>query len=370
MAPNTVPPPVHRCWWRNAAASLSLAIAGLVVLEAFFAACGVGMEEILQPDPRFGTRHIPQKLVIWRMEGYSADRFNSTGLRDDEHPLNKPPGTFRIALLGDSATEGLQVPLRETYGKRLEQLFSTHGLNTEVINFATSGYSTGQEVLQFESEVVRYKPDLTLLLYNRGDAVENIRKPTDFRCEPRPYFYLDGRGRLQEDDAILSLYRANLQDNALLNYLRHNSCIYGVFSHANLNLSMNEPLYRKLRGVLLSPFSPRLPSAKAAPAAYPLQDGFAVTHQLIRRLSADCSASGCKLAVVAFPNVVGDSEFDRQINALRKSASDDGFSFFDLTPAFHWHRDPMSLFLKYHFSAKGHDFVARQIAEFLRQSGY
>src|ERR1700687_5059060 len=104
-------------------------------------------------------------------------------MRDVEHTIAKPAGVYRIALLGDSATEGLQVPFDATYGREIERIYAAHGIKAEVLNFGCSGYSTGQEVLQFEREVAQYKPDLSILLYNRGDSMENIRKPWDLRTE-------------------------------------------------------------------------------------------------------------------------------------------------------------------------------------------
>ena len=336
-------------------------------LELFLQAAGVGMEEIIQPDPALGTKHIPNKLVIWRMEGFSRGLFNSAGMRDADHPIAKPAGTFRIALLGDSTTEGLQVPFDATYGAQLQNLFHTRGLHTEVINFACSGYSTGQEVLQFEQQVAQYRPDLTIVLYNRGDAVENIRKPTDFSCEPRPYFYVDQNGVLQQDDRILQAYQKALQPNTVLDFLRMHSRIYGILSHANMNLSIHEPLYRKLRGWVLKPFAPRFPKLKPADAPYELQDGKTVTAALLERLADDCANAHSKLVVVAFPNVVNDPEFARQIELFAKLARKDHFGWFDLTSTFRWNPDPMSLFLQYHFSAKGHRLVAEQIADYLNK---
>lgn len=339
-----------------------LAIAGV---ETFFNFAGIGMEEILQPDAKLGTRHIPKQHFVWRMEGFSDGVFNSLGQRDTEHALAKAPATFRIALIGDSATESLQVPFSSTYGAQLSRLLNVAGKKTEVINFGCSGYGTGQEVLDFEQHVAAYKPDLTILLYNR-DAIENARKPTDFSCEPRPYFYLDAGGNLKEDDRILALYQRVLKPNPPLDFLRANSRIFGVLDHANLTLGIHEPLYRKIRGWLLSSFAVKPPRLQQASLPYPPQDQWAVTAALIQRLNEDCRRCGSKFVVVDFPNVVQDPELDRQIKATAALASKNGFGALDLTPAFRLHTDPMSLFLQYHFSARGQTLVANVLAKYLQ----
>jgi hypothetical protein len=52
----------------------------------------------------------------YQREGTSYVRINSDGLRDREHPKAKPAGTFRIAVLGDSFTEAMHVPMEQTFG--------------------------------------------------------------------------------------------------------------------------------------------------------------------------------------------------------------------------------------------------------------
>lgn len=356
----------HRLWWQTAIEAAALVIVGIAGLELVLNTAGVGVEEILQPDAEMGVKHIPNKPVVWRMEGYSNDKFSSAGLRDVEHSLVKPANVYRIALLGDSATEGLQVPMGNTYAAALQKIYRMPGRTTEVLNFGCSSYSTGQEVLQFEREVTPYKPDLTILLYNRGDALENVRKPNDLKCEPRPYFYIGTDGQLKQDNAVLRHNAKALAPNPVVDALRRHSRIYGVFSHANLTLSLNEPLYRKVRGWVTAPFSPRKKRTESATAAaYAEQDTWKVTAALIERLNEDCRKQGSKLVVVAFPNVVNDPEFGKQIEAVEKLGKSSGFQVFDLTPKFRWHPNPKSLFLKYHFSSEGHRFVAEKIAEVL-----
>ncbi len=354
----------HRPWWRTGLETAALTIVGLCGLEVVLNACGVGQEEILQPDKVMGMRHIPNKQVVWRMEGFSNEKFNSKGLRDVEHPIAKPAGAFRIALLGDSATEGLQVPMEETYSSYLQSVVAVPGKKTEVINFGCSSYSTGQEVLQFEQEAAQYQPDLTILLYNRGDTLENVRKPTDLKTEPRPYFYLDAQRKLQLDEAVLKANAKALEPNPTMDALRKHSRLYGVFSHANLNLSMNDAAFRKVRGWVTAPFKPR--ETQSATALYPVQDAWQVTSALLARLNQDCQKSGCKLVVVTFPNIVQDPEFGKQIESVQTLAKTDGFDVFDLTPTFRWYPDPKALFVKFHFSGPGHKVVADKIAEYLK----
>lgn len=57
---------------------------------------------------------------------------NSYGLRDYEYPLEKPPRTFRIVVLGDSVAFGYcrrrlsPIPLSQIFPKVLEARLATH----------------------------------------------------------------------------------------------------------------------------------------------------------------------------------------------------------------------------------------------------
>lgn len=61
---------------------------------------------------------------------------NRLGLVDDETPYEKPPGVYRILLLGDSYTEALQVPQAETFQALLEEALNAGGgeARFEVLN--------------------------------------------------------------------------------------------------------------------------------------------------------------------------------------------------------------------------------------------
>src|SRR5262249_13886526 len=83
------------------------------------------------------TVHIPNRRIrLIRKEFDVVSAFNSLGLRDREFPFGKPPGTFRILVLGDSYPEGVQVPVEQTFPKQLERMLATRepGRPFEVIN--------------------------------------------------------------------------------------------------------------------------------------------------------------------------------------------------------------------------------------------
>jgi hypothetical protein len=373
----------RRPWWQIVLETIACLLIAIALLEWFFAFCRVGQGEFLQPDQELGCLHIPNKLVTWRLEGYSNDHLSSVGLRDTEHTLTKGPNVYRIALLGDSATEGMQVSMQETYGKALERMLndSLHGgsylvneqrVNRfEVINFGCSSYSTGQELLQYRKEVLPYDVDAVVLMYNRGDTIENTLEPgKQATAEIRPYFYIDAHGNLCVDNSVLEANAKKLSRNPFWDFLRSHSRIYGALSQMNLSLSLNESRYRKLRSWIdqfNNAVSAHTEKHLVPITQYPKQEPLNVTCALLAQFASETAAHKQMLSVIVFPNWVGDPILHRQIAALKPFSKTIGISFIDLTPVFLATPDLHSNFLEYHFSPQGHDLAARQLANLFQK---
>jgi lysophospholipase L1-like esterase len=135
---------------------------GILFVEIALRALAMDEPRVWEPDPVLGWRHVPGAQCHWRQEGQAFVRINSLGFRDRERTRAKPPGTFRIAVLGDSMTEAVQVDLEQTFTYRLEEMLRGAGRQVEVLNFGMNGYSTTQELLLLK-EVEQYDPDLVIL---------------------------------------------------------------------------------------------------------------------------------------------------------------------------------------------------------------
>jgi lysophospholipase L1-like esterase len=100
-------------------------------------------------------------------------RISSAGLRDSEYSRVKPPGTFRIAGLGDSVMFGWGVgqddPYLEVLERRLNDL-PGDPRSFEVLNFAVPGYNTAMEVSVFEHKALVYDPDLVVIQFVNNDT--------------------------------------------------------------------------------------------------------------------------------------------------------------------------------------------------------
>lgn len=193
---------MKRKWMIRIVLMMGGTLVAVLILEASLRLAGISYPYLYIPDPYTGYAPRPNAEAWWKKEGAAYLRINSVGFRDHEHAIQKPSGTLRIAVLGDSYTEALQVPIEQTYwsivGQELQGCQALAGRQAEVINFGVSGYGTTQELLTLRHKVWSYSPDIVILAFLTGNDVrDNSRVLND---DPmRPYFaYKDGRLVLDE----------------------------------------------------------------------------------------------------------------------------------------------------------------------------
>jgi len=166
-----------RWWKRNSSLILGGMLIGMLLSEIGLRMAGISYKLFYQYDADLGVVLRSGAEGWWKEEGKAYIRINSAGLRDREHARAKPPRTFRIAVLGDSYAEAMQVPMEETFWSVLErQLKGCPALarrEPEVINFGVSGYGTAQELLMLSHRVWPYNPDVVILAFTTGNDVRN-----------------------------------------------------------------------------------------------------------------------------------------------------------------------------------------------------
>ena len=164
---------------------------GLFMSEIFLRALGYSFPTFYTTDYYCGFALQPGVEGYYQREGGSYVRINSDGLRDREHSKAKPADTVRIAVLGDSFTEAMHVPMEQTFWwlleRKLQECNAFPGKQVEVINFGVSGYGTVQELLRLRQKVWDYSPDLVILAFTTfNDVYDNSRALS--RNEEVPYF--------------------------------------------------------------------------------------------------------------------------------------------------------------------------------------
>lgn len=184
-------------WIANAFLVIAGTVIGTLLFELALRAIDYSSPNFYRSDPYVGMT-LRAGIEGWRRkEGEAYIKINSQGLRDREHAKVKPPHTFRIAILGDSYAEAMQVPMEDTFWKVLEQDLQTcrglQGRQIEVINFGVAGYGTAQELMTLRHRVWDYSPDVVLLAFLSGNDVRNNLRALE-QDPMRPYFvYRDDR---------------------------------------------------------------------------------------------------------------------------------------------------------------------------------
>jgi hypothetical protein len=167
---------------------------GLAMVEVGLRILGYSTPIWYQPDPVLGWSLRPGADGWNNKEGRAHIRINSEGWRDREHALEKKPGVYRVAVLGDSYVEAMQVDEKDAFWRVVEgQLAQCSGKPVEVLSFGVSGYGTAQEYLVLESTASRYRPDTVLLAFTTGNDLRNNSATLEPENE-RPFYRLEGSG--------------------------------------------------------------------------------------------------------------------------------------------------------------------------------
>jgi hypothetical protein len=130
------------------------------------------------------------------------------GFRDLEREPVKPKGTRRVAMLGDSYIEAVQVPLELTAAQLLERKLNAVDADSrwEVMNFGISNYGIGQYLLAWEQYASNLGPDYVAIFV----AKMHMRRTVDryeigaFKATQssklwvRPTFALEGDRLIRE----------------------------------------------------------------------------------------------------------------------------------------------------------------------------
>lgn len=176
----------------------------LASCEMLLRIIGVSYPLPYQTDPYCGTKLQPHFSAHFMKEGSSYLQTTSDGRRDREYTKQKEDDVFRIAVLGDSYAEALQVDASETFWAvlqtELQSCEKLHGKRLEVLNFGVSGYGTAQELQMLEHYVWAYQPDVVLLAFLTGnDISDNSIKLSSNRVRP---FYQVKNGQLVLDESF------------------------------------------------------------------------------------------------------------------------------------------------------------------------
>jgi hypothetical protein len=179
---------------------LSFAVV-LAVLEGATRLFSHVVPPLICNDPVVGTRYLPDFSGWVYVPECDRDvllSFNHDGLRGPDFAVEKSPGVYRVAVVGDSMIAAVATDEDKTLVRQLEKRLNANpaGTRYEVMNFGISGSSTGQELVLYHEIVRKYRPDIVVCAFCvANDLGDNCTGLTSNRG--RIYFDVDDEGRLE-----------------------------------------------------------------------------------------------------------------------------------------------------------------------------
>lgn len=128
--------------------------------------CYAAELDLFQPDPETGTtlkKNFRLKSGVWRIST------NSLGLRGPEIPIQKPTGTIRIAIVGESSAFGYLVDDGQEAARILEASLREAGQVVEVLNAGVPSYNMFQGRIRFRQVVAPLHPDIVVCYMGWND---------------------------------------------------------------------------------------------------------------------------------------------------------------------------------------------------------
>jgi len=337
---------------------ISLALVELVLRMVDLPISRFQLAQIHRPSPQLDWELIPGVSSVGNTGAtYST---NSRGCRDEEYPLPKPEGSFRILVLGDSFTFGMGVEAQATYPKQLELLLHRDEIRAEVINCGVIGHDLWQHRVTLDTKALKLQPDLVVLgLYyndlNHPFPPPEIGAPGYQGHNP---FAKEGAKRWLHHSRLYNTLR-NLED--LLKY--------------RFRAQLGD---RHVQGItqrkgLFAPDHPqnvhyRLVSGNADPQLY------SDSRTALAGLVASARETGVPVLVLLIPDAVqlNDPRLKTVNGTIAEAAAAAGAPFVDSTPALEREADPESLYLfpdDAHNSPKGLAVIAAALREGLQREG-
>jgi hypothetical protein len=377
--------PALRRFRRRGAVSEFLLSAGVIATSALIAAAGIA-EIYFRTTGRFprsttllpvkfvpdvGFLYEPNAEIRWTngLDFWTVQYTNSLGFADREPATPKPPGTFRILLVGDSFVEALQVPAEQKLQTLLADSLRRHspGQSYDVVAMGHVGTGQANQFPFIEQFGRRIEPDLVILLFIENDFVNNspilesVRRGWNPNYLPSLYFRLDEQGNCQ---------RLPISPD----YLKWRLPVAPVAEHVAMLRDISPADAAKLDGwdPETQPMDDMFFSDGNLPPAF--EEAVALTKCAFAAWQARAENDGFRLIAVAADDVTDGAGTPRPgaFRRLKTITRELNIPLLDLYPRFatlggtaraRWAHDT-------HWNATGYRWASTAIAQFLDLGGY
>ncbi len=214
---------------------------------------------------------------------------NANGWRDRLYAPRAAPGTYRIAVVGDSVTLGYAVALSETYHKRLEerlnQAGAPRGRRFEVVAMAGGGGTTYDALRMVRRHLGYFQPRELWLAFNLNDILFPPYKLGEEEA--------DATARIEAAPPL------RVRVMLLLGWLREQADAWlRPHSHAYHLLRQRAKVLLRGAGIYTPSMQPEAAFAFSSPQA---QGAWAATRAAIVEMRDESARHGVRFAMLMLP---------------------------------------------------------------------
>jgi hypothetical protein len=269
----------------------------------------------VRPDPFLRYRFEPNAHYWFHQENDHpiTGQINAAGWRDRPRSLEAHPGVYRVAVLGDSYVEALQVEQDSMFTIRTEESLNQRaealGAATrfEVLNFGCSGFTQSEEWLVLLQDVPKYKPDLIALFFYPGNDIRDIHPKTSPTL--RPFFTLNAA-----DDLILDVGFRDTRSYKVrrwLNPIQQQSALISLVVSRLVTQRQARQIETVARAEKAA--GERLVAHHSLAGSHPdprYAENYALCKRLIARMVEFCRSNDTRFLLVCMPDTYQTDEAD------------------------------------------------------------
>lgn len=362
----------------DAGLSLGSIIVTLLIVELIVRIFWPQTGSFYQSDQTLGARLRPNAKGIATTEGKRVPiTINEYGYRGWQYPQQKMANVTRIAVLGDSYIEALQMPEDKIATKLLEnQLNQDAQKKHEVLAFGVSGYGTTQSYLTYQTYAKQFQPDSVVLTITSGNDIRNNVKKFE-QEDQKPYFTIENNELVLNQPVLKESLLKKINKLAL-----NSSHLYRLV------------IFRAMR----LPFLQKNLANNNMPTDYNVyrceydaewENAWAITKKILSQFRQEVESSGSQFFVVnltSFLPIHGQSaleelykqypamkdqcwDLEKPNKILKEFAEQNSIKYLDLLPAFKKDYEQTMqeahLLVDGHWNEHGHELAASLMKEFL-----
>lgn len=277
---------------------------------------------------------------------------NEDGYRGRRVPVPKPPGVYRILLLGDSLVESQYVDDGQTFGEHLEREVRRDAggaVEIEVVAIGRAGYTITDEAAYFREKGYRLEPDVVVLVSPLND-VSDLSRRVQYRE------LLKQLSGYERRHSVLQAVIAPVRSTAIYNLL-YRKWVYLAHRHAMPVGAIDpRPLHEEVS-------FEEARAARWSPAYVGYYERYCT---LVGEFHRELERSGRKFLHVVFPDdeQMDPADPETMQRHLKACADAHGFRLVDVLPAMRAAASERKLFLTpydRHPSGAGYAVAAQAI---------